>query len=632
MLAKFDGHAHNKNMKLNQGMSLRIKILLVLTLIPLGILVLYGALATQIFQNDKIAFVFESSSAVAKTLGLQANTQLSSTLGMIKPALQEYVLDNQFGSVSEGIFRSETSLQWMVAFRTLPGGGLDAKPVSVFERKVGQAQFDLSTIPQLDQALKQVSQDGRSLTFPWKDENFLLLERVESQNQILQGTGSTVFGVLAQIPSLTESFRQPSSSQNFILKSDGSLLLAPGDFVDPSLTSWIGLADLKKILQGKTVEGSMAITSVQGEDLLISYAKIPFGQMFVVSVILKSQALSAVQQLIHRSVIFIFLLLSITLIVGVLASKKLTQSLLGLFRATKKVSEGDFDIQVPIESRDEIGGLAESFNVMAQEVQRLILQTAENARMQSELKTAQTVQETLFPPASAVIGNLRISGFYEPASECGGDWWNYSEVNGKIWLWIGDATGHGAPAALITSATKSAATMIEKMNVEPAQALNLLNQAIYDVSRGKIMMTFFLASFDPKTGEVTYANASHESPYLMRASEKITRKNLVPLNEVNNPRLGHKRTTTYEQVTVKLEKGDRILFFTDGIAEIQDQQKNPWGEREFLKAVIAANKDFPPVQKAVDSLIHSWTLHRQGATLVDDVTLFMAEYTGEGAA
>ncbi len=108
-----------------------------------------------------------------------------------------------------------------------------------------------------------------------------------------------------------------------------------------------------------------------------------------------------------------------------------------------------------------------NFNIMAAEVSRLLDQTAEKARMESELQTAKTVQETLFPETRAKIGPLAIAGYYEPASECGGDWWHYCQIGNKIFLWIGDATGHGAPAALITSAAKSASTIIERLNISP---------------------------------------------------------------------------------------------------------------------------------------------------------------------
>jgi sigma-B regulation protein RsbU (phosphoserine phosphatase) len=199
----------------------------------------------------------------------------------------------------------------------------------------------------------------------------------------------------------------------------------------------------------------------------------------------------------------------------------------------------------------------------------------------------------------------------------------------RIFLWIGDATGHGASAALITSAAKSASTIIENLDVGPAKAMELLNTSIYDVSKGKIMMTFFLAALDLKTGVLTYCNASHEAPFLMRnGTELMKKKDLLPLNEVNSPRLGQSRDTKYEETVVKLNAGDGIFFYTDGIPDIQNPKKDSWGERDFLKNLVSANKDRPTASESVARFVSSFQEHRQGASLIDDVTFFMVKYDG----
>jgi sigma-B regulation protein RsbU (phosphoserine phosphatase) len=250
--------------------------------------------------------------------------------------------------------------------------------------------------------------------------------------------------------------------------------------------------------------------------------------------------------------------------------------------------------------------------------------------MQSELATAQTVQETLFPNNEAELHGLRIAGYYEPASECGGDWWHYFKVGDKVYLWIGDATGHGAPAALITSAAKSAATIIERFEevlpISAASALTLLNRAIFEVSKGKIMMTFFLACYDAKTKVMSYSNASHEAPYLMKKLDRPTkRKDLIPLNEINNPRLGEARDTIYKETSITLEPGDRVFFYTDGLTDIQNQENEAWGERQFLKTLIEVVEGAPPAHESVYRMREALILHRRRAPLIDDVTFFMIE-------
>ena len=140
------------------------------------------------------------------------------------------------------------------------------------------------------------------------------------------------------------------------------------------------------------------------------------------------------------------------------------------------------------------------------------------------------------------------------------------------------------------------------------------------------MMTFFLACYDPETKTLTYSNASHEAPFLIRpTTEKLKKKDLVPLNEITSPRLGQARDTQYEQVSVQLATGDRLFFYTDGVPDIQNPALEIWGEREFIKNIVASNQEFPPVHDSVQRLVEVFSDYRQKAPLKDDVTFFMAQ-------
>src|SRR6185369_14647532 len=127
-----------------------------------------------------------------------------------------------------------------------------------------------------------------------------------------------------------------------------------------------------------------------GVTYLISFATVGVGDLIVISKVDKSKALKAVEVLIAKSLLFFVCLLASTLLISVFASNQLTSTLRELFEATRKVAQGDFNIQVAVKSRDEVGGLAESFNWKAAEVSRLLKETAEKARMESELSTVRT--------------------------------------------------------------------------------------------------------------------------------------------------------------------------------------------------------------------------------------------------
>ncbi|WP_413574933.1 SpoIIE family protein phosphatase [Bdellovibrio sp. HCB290] len=606
-----------------RGLSIRYKVLLLLTSIPLITLTAYLVLALRIFEDDKIAYVFDSSSTMSGTMAAQIKTQLNAVLGTAKPIYQDYLSVYKFTPVAKSIFDNEDNIEAVIVFTPNESG--QYQKVAFLEKVASGADGFVNSIQaKLPMYFTEVDANQRIVKVPFNDDRVLIMDKVWNQDK----TKATVFVILVRMGESAEMFKGATSQHMYLISQDGTVLFGPEALVGQNIKSNV-VPNFLKDPSNRIPQGAETVKAANGVDYLVSYSKAGFGDLTVVTTIEKSKALSAVQILIRKSLIFFGILISLTVIISLFASTGLTQALTQLFMATKKVSEGDFNVRVKVDSNDEVGSLADNFNLMAAEVSRLLEQTAEKARMESELQTAKTVQETLFPEARAKIGPLSIAGFYEPASECGGDWWHYCKVGEKIFLWIGDATGHGAPAALITSAAKSASTIIEQLDISPAKAMELLNRSIYDVSKGRIMMTFFLASFDLQTGRLVYCNASHEAPFLIKKSaDPLKKKDLVALNEVNNPRLGQARDSVYEQTSIQVGEGDAVFFYTDGIPDIQDPAKTSWGEREFIKALIAANKDFPSVVDSVDRFATSFQTHRQGAPLVDDVTFFVVKNDG----
>lgn len=603
------------------NLSLRYKILLLLTLLPIITLALFLVLALEIFEDDKVAYVFESSSSVSKTLASQVTTDLNSALSSSRPIIQEFVSEGQFGLISRSLFDAESVIDWVAVYSEKEDQFLGA---GLIEKTPGIAKEQIEKIQNLNGYLREALAQGRAIKVPFNDERVLFIEKVNTPN------GERLFALGARLKELSDVFLSPSSSEIFLIDEKGEVLLTNSEKTLKNLSEKTPIEFVEKLKNQKFTTGTEEVLSLSGIAWLASFSKVSIGNLFVINLVPKAEALKAVQILIKKSLVFFLFLISATVIISLFASSTMTAALTDLFQATKKVGEGHFDIRVNVKSSDEIGSLAESFNAMAGEVSRLMLETAEKARMESELKTAQTVQETLFPADYAEMNGFIVAGHYEPASECGGDWWHYCQVDKKIFLWIGDATGHGAPAALITSAAKSAATIIEKLNIEPAAALTLMNRAIFDVSKGKIMMTFFLACFDLETREFIYANASHEAPYLIKIQEEqLKKKNLIPLNEVNNPRLGQSRETEYQQTKLKLDLGDRIFFYTDGLPDIQDPENKPWGEREFIKAILSSNQGYPPIKNCVDVIVNEFSNYRKGSVLIDDITFFMCHYQGD---
>lgn len=608
-----------------RGISLRYKILLLLTAIPVLTLAAYLALALRIFESDKIAYVFDSTSNMSGTLAAQVKTQLNSVLAGARPLFQDYLLSGGrdgrrgFSMDGEKTFRQDPALELVAVYRQKADGGFEL--TASLEKEPGQLDDLRQALgAAMSRDFVDVIAQGRALRAPFGDDRVALFEKFGDKNE------TTIFVLQTRLSEIVEMFRTSLSQRLYLIDRSGAVLFGPAEEHAKNLEETLKLSFLRD-RTAKVVQGAETAKDPQGRDMLASFSRVGFGELIVVSTVAKEKALGAVALLMRKSLIFFVILISLTVIISLVASGTITEALSTLFAATQKVSEGNFDIRVNVRSSDEVGALADNFNIMAAEVSRLMEQTAEKARMQTELETAKTVQETLFPETRQRLGGLEIAGFYEPASECGGDWWHYCKVGNKVFLWIGDATGHGAPAALITSAAKSAATIIESMNVGPAEAMGFLNRAICEVSRGRIMMTFFIAAFDREAQKLVYANASHEPPFLIRKGDgPLKKKDLVPLIDANNPRLGQSKDTVYTEAEVDLQPDDMIFFYTDGVPDIRAPNGgDAWGEREFIKALVATHKDFAGAAPSVDGFVRTFQAFRQGSQLVDDVTFFVVK-------
>ncbi len=255
-----------------------------------------------------------------------------------------------------------------------------------------------------------------------------------------------------------------------------------------------------------------------------------------------------------------------------------------------QIARGDLEARVEVRSTDEIGLLGENFNYMADQIVVLLHQTAEKATMEKELEVARTIQDTLVPPNDPIDqGFFKFAGFFQPATQCGGDWWTYHElVNDKILIVIGDVTGHGVPSAMITATAKAACDVARTVNhndVSVTTLLEIMNDAIFQSAKRKFVMTCFASIIDPATRTITYANAGHNFPYLFR--KKGDRGEFGSLM-IRGNRLGDIKESKYESKQTELLPGDVLVWYTDGIVECENEQGEEYGEKRFRASIRRA--------------------------------------------
>ncbi len=285
-----------------------------------------------------------------------------------------------------------------------------------------------------------------------------------------------------------------------------------------------------------------------------------------------------------RNVVVLGLLAVILgVLLNVVQSIKITQPIKDLSEKATQIADGDLDARVRVNSRDEIGQLGTRFNHMADQVVSLMQQAKYRVVVEKELEVVSAVQSSLVPESAEVnLDSVSLAALFQPAAQCGGDWWDYYRLDeDRLLVIIGDVTGHGAASAMITAAAKGAATATRELNgaaLELPALLRAMNATIHAVGKGRFLMTCFASIYDAKTRTLEYANAGHVFPYLHQDGK------LRPLVARGN-RLGEERRSDFEVATASIEPNATIVWYTDGIVESEDSDGEKYGDRRFRKRI-----------------------------------------------
>ncbi len=313
----------------------------------------------------------------------------------------------------------------------------------------------------------------------------------------------------------------------------------------------------------------------------------------------QDDAFQVTRYIVNKSLTYGLFILGIAMILSVLLARPLTAQLEKLFGTTQEIAKGNFSIRTRVSGSDEVGALADSLNDMAGKIEVYIGEMREKARLENEVAVAQLVQSSFFPQESGILENkIEIKGHFEPATECGGDWWGIASHGDWRVLFIADATGHGVPAALLTATINCCKTSLDYILElkpdflsRPDEILRFMNQAVCGAGK-EIQVTCFVASLNVTTGKLVYANASHTPPlYFNSNKDSLAKDDFQPLIEANGPRLGQNPEGRYESRTLGLTPHDTIFFYTDGLTEGENAEGTRWGERRLIKALAQYGRD-----------------------------------------
>ncbi len=309
--------------------------------------------------------------------------------------------------------------------------------------------------------------------------------------------------------------------------------------------------------------------------------------------------------------------------VGFLLARSITGSIHNLSMGTERIRNGDFDYKIQVGSRDQLGELAESFNLMTTSVQDLLRQSAEKERLEEELRIARRIQMSLLPKDVVSIPGLSIAALCLPAAEVGGDYYDFIPIGDKrLALLIADVSGKGTSAALYMAELKGLVLALAQIYDSPRKLLIEANRILADHLDSKSFVTMAYAVIDPCQRRMTYARAGH-NPILQLSANGGGTRLLAP----EGLGLALDRSGRFEKLlaeeTVALHENDIFLFFTDGLSEAMNPRLDLFGESR-LREVLERHRDLS-VEALREKIIDEISAFAEGEHQHDDMTMVLVK-------
>jgi sigma-B regulation protein RsbU (phosphoserine phosphatase) len=349
--------------------------------------------------------------------------------------------------------------------------------------------------------------------------------------------------------------------------------------------------------------------------------------------LIQSQKLDELQGLVPALLLAVgiaFLVVElVSLIIGVSLTRTITGAVHSLYQGTTRVMQGDFSHRIQVSGRDQLADLSKSFNTMTENLERLLAVAKEKERLQAEIAIAREVQEQLYPKAAPLLKTIRVTGVCQPARMVSGDYYDYQKLPGdRLAVAIGDVCGKGISAALLMASIQSAMRMelracLEFATLAPstnglrfstARMVSELNQQVHATSSPEKFATFFFGLLNEETGILTYTNAGHLPPILIRDGSSS-------LLDVNGTVVGAFPFSKYEESKVELHSGDLLVCYTDGISEPENEYGEMFGEERMIQLVTkSSDRDDKQIIDSVMDAVRQWT---GSPELSDDMTVLL---------
>jgi len=292
-----------------------------------------------------------------------------------------------------------------------------------------------------------------------------------------------------------------------------------------------------------------------------------------------------------------------------------------------EITRGDLDVTVDVRTNEEFASLSDDINHTVDTMKELIAEAA--ARIDKELEFARNIQASALPnvfPAFPQRPEFDIFASMDTAKEVGGDFYDfYMSEDGCLNFLIADVSGKGIPAALFMMRSKVQLKSLTENGLPVNEVFTIGNEHLCEGNEADMFVTAWQGKLNPKTGQVTFANAGHNPPLVRHGNgdfEYLRSRAGMVLAGID--------ITVYKLQELQLQPGDIIYLYTDGVTEATDANEELYGEDRLLNLLNNVGTD--DVQTICKAVKADLALFVGEAEQFDDITMVAVRYLGPTAA
>lgn len=475
---------------------------------------------------------------------------------------------------------------------------------------------------------------------------------ITSYNVPLKDNSGKVYAVIAVDLNLNvmadslQQLRPYPTAMLTVVDKDGTFVAHPNRnyILNESLQSLISKADyapneriLNDIKAGKRGSDNY---ETKEDKIFIFYAPVKKNGWTITLEVPRKEIAKGYDKMFQAMLLDMIIGVVLLVVVCVIIINRMTRPLELFADAAKSISHGDFDVNLPmIKDRNELYDLRQAFVSMKGSLQTYITQLADTTKskaiIEGELNTARKIQMAMIPkifPPYPDRKELDIYGSLTPAKAVGGDLYDFVLDGDDFYFVIGDVSGKGVPASLFMAITRSLFRNNVTHAKSPAAVATLLNNALAQDNEENMFVTMFIGCCNLKTGVFTCCNCGHNAP---ATNGKIVSTNpvtIAPGQDVHfmtsaptNIPIGVMENYPFEEISMQLEPGIKIMLYTDGITEAENAKAELYGEERFLKTLSTIPIE-ASVKEAVTTLIDDVHRHAGNAEQSDDITVLCMGY------